>query len=248
MGESTCICIPTYNERESLPEIIARLAPLDVSCLVIDDNSPDRTGEIAEALAEEHPWLSVLHNGQRSGLGGAYRAGMHWALDAGYELIGQMDADGQHPPELIPALEDAARGAALVVASRYLPGGGSPEWSATRRVISRAGGWGARLLLGLRLTDPTGGYRLWRRGLLAAIDIPSTTSEGFVFQIETAYRAQRCGAEVVEVPYVFAARRAGSSKMDGGIVREGISVAWRLRREKWPGAESPAAHDGDPPR
>jgi len=248
MGERTCICIPTYMERDSLPDLIARLEPLAVDCLVIDDDSPDGTGQLAEQLRREHPWLHVLHHGIRAGLGGAYRAGFAWALARDYALIGQMDADGQHPPELIPALQAAAHGSALVVASRYLPGGGSPEWSPTRRLLSRTGGLGTRLLLDLRLSDPTGGYRLWRRGLLEEIDFPSTAAEGFVFQIETAYRAQRLGAQVSEVPYVFAARRAGESKMSGQIAREGLRVAWRLRRDPWrPPARKPAAPAGDRP-
>lgn len=227
------ICVPTYNERESLPGLIARLEPLDVDVLIIDDDSPDGTGQLADDLAAEHPWLHVLHNGDRSGLGGAYRAGFAWALAQGYELIGQMDADGQHPPEFLPVLIEAIDDAALAVASRYLPGGGSPEWSRHRRAISRIGGLGARGVLRIPLTDPTGGFRLWRAELLRQIDVASTTSEGFVFQVETAYRAMRLDARMIEVPYVFAARRAGDSKMSSAVAREGIAVALRLRRHPW---------------
>jgi dolichol-phosphate mannosyltransferase len=226
------LCLPTYNERENLPgmvralEAVRELTPIPGDVLVVDDNSPDGTGAIADALAAERPWLHVLHRPGKQGLGRAYLAGFRWALPRGYSHVLEMDCDFSHDPERVPALLEAALdGADLALGSRYVRGGGVANWSVTRRVVSAAGCLYARVLLGLGVRDLTGGFKCFRREVLEAIDLGSVTAEGYAFQIEMTYRTCRLGFTVREVPIVFTDRVAGGSKMTRQIVAE---AAWRV--------------------
>ncbi len=222
------VCVPTYNERENL-EPMARalgevLRPGD-EVLVIDDNSPDGTGEIADRLASELPYLRVLHRPEKQGIGPAYLDGFRDALAAGAELVLEMDCDFSHDPKDVPRLIAAADDADLVLGSRYVRGGGVRNWGLLRRVISRGGSLYAQVLLGLRLRDLTGGFKCYRRAVLEGIDLDGVSSAGYAFQIETTYRAVRAGFRVVEVPITFVDREVGGSKMSRAIVLEGF---WRV--------------------
>ena len=223
------LCLPTYNERENLEPMIAALGEaLDTSrdvVLVIDDGSPDGTGEIADRLASEHSWVSVLHRTTKEGLGPAYVAGFRHALAEGAELVLEMDCDFSHDPADVPRLIAAADGADLVLGSRYAPGGGTANWGLVRRFVSRGGCLYAQVLLGLRVRDLTGGFKCFRRQTLEAIDLDALSAHGYAFQIETTYRVKRAGLRIQEVPITFVERRAGASKMTGSIVAEAM---WRV--------------------
>jgi dolichol-phosphate mannosyltransferase len=222
------LVLPTYDEAENLEAFVdAVLAVLPSSrrILIVDDSSPDGTGEIADRLAGEHEEIEVLHRPRKEGLGPAYIAGFRQALAAGAELILEMDSDFSHDPAYLPRLIDAARTADLVLGSRYVPGGGVTEWGPLRRLISRAGSAYARLLLGVGIRDLTGGFKCFRREVLEAIDLDSVDSIGYAFQVELTYRAVRRGFRVVEVPITFRERRVGESKMTRAIVAE---AAWRV--------------------
>jgi dolichol-phosphate mannosyltransferase len=224
-----CICLPTYNEAENLERMLHRLAevvaPEDV-VLVIDDSSPDGTGRIAEELAGELPFVRVLHRPKKEGLGPAYIAGFHWALDQGAELVLEMDCDFSHDPADVPRLIAAAEdGADLVLGSRYVTGGGVANWSLLRRAISAGGSTYARLLLGVGIRDLTGGFKCYRRAVLEAIDLDTIDARGYAFQIQTTYRALRRGFRVVEVPITFTDRVLGGSKMSKAIVAEAV---WKV--------------------
>jgi len=227
---SATICLPTYNERENLESMLRALAPLGVNVLVIDDNSPDGTGEIADRLAEELSFVSVLHRAQKEGLGPAYLAGFKRALADGAEYILEMDCDFSHNPEdaarLIAACES---GADLALGSRYVPGGGTENWGRVRRLISVGGSWYARTLLGVRIRDLTGGFKCYRRAVLERIDLDAIRAKGYAFQIEGTYRTLRAGFTVVEVPITFAERTAGHSKMSRAIVLEAMTRVPALR-------------------
>jgi dolichol-phosphate mannosyltransferase len=232
------LVLPTYNEAgniEAIVEAVLVQLPSSARVLIVDDNSPDGTGEIADRLAQRLPAVRVLHRAQKEGLGPAYIAGFHHALGEGAGLVVEMDSDFSHDPAHLPQLLAAAERADLAIGSRYVPGGGISDWGVLRRAISRGGSAYARLVLGLRVHDLTGGFKCFRREVLEAIDLDSIQSRGYAFQIETTYRAIRQGFEVVEVPIVFRDRRVGSSKMDRAIVAE---AAWRvplLRFGKGPG-------------
>ncbi len=223
------LCLPTYNERENLESMIEALAEmLDTSrdeVLVIDDGSPDGTGEIADRLAGEHPWVSVLHRETKDGIGPAYIAGFRRALAEGAELVLEMDCDFSHDPADVPRLIAAAADADLVLGSRYAPGGGTANWGLLRRIVSRGGCLYAQVILGLRVRDLTGGFKCFRRETLEAIDLDALSAHGYAFQIETTYRVKRAGLRVTEIPITFVERRAGASKMTGSIVAEAI---WRV--------------------
>jgi dolichol-phosphate mannosyltransferase len=223
------LCLPTYNEMENLESMIRELAGvLDTSkdrVLVIDDASPDGTGEIADRLAAELPWVSVLHREHKEGIGPAYIAGFRWALAAGAELVLEMDCDFSHTPADVPRLIEAADDADLVLGSRYAPGGGTENWGLVRRFVSRGGCLYAQVLLGMRVRDLTGGFKCFRRSALEAIDLDALSAHGYAFQIETTYRIHRAGLRVKEVPITFVERRAGASKMTGSIVAEAI---WKV--------------------
>jgi dolichol-phosphate mannosyltransferase len=225
---SVWLVIPTYNEAANVEAIVtAVLAQLPPArrVLVVDDASPDGTGRIADRLARARDDVAVLHRGAKRGLGPAYVAGFGEALAGGAELIVQMDADFSHDPADLPRLLEAAAEADLVLGSRYAEGGGVTEWGPGRRGISRWGSAYARVALGIGVRDLTGGFKVFRRGVLEAIDLPSLVSLGYAFQVETTFRAIRAGFTVVEVPIVFHDRRVGQSKMTGAIVLE---AAWRV--------------------
>ena len=223
------LCLPTYDEGENLEAMIVALGEvLDTSSdrvLVIDDGSPDGTGEIADRLAAELPWVSVLHRETKEGIGPAYVAGFRHALAGDAELVLEMDCDFSHDPADVPRLIAATEAADLVLGSRYAPGGGTANWGLLRRIVSRGGCLYAQAILGLRVRDLTGGFKCFRREALEAIDLDALSAHGYAFQIETTYRVKRAGLRVQEVPITFVERRAGNSKMTGSIVAEAI---WRV--------------------
>jgi dolichol-phosphate mannosyltransferase len=222
------VILPTYNEAENLERIVVAVLeqlPPSATVLVVDDNSPDGTGEIADRLARSNESVRVLHRARKEGLGPAYLAGFHVALDAGAQRIIEMDADFSHDPSYLPRLIGAAENADLVIGSRYVPGGGVTEWGPTRRFISRGGSAYARMALGLPIRDLTGGFKCFRREVLEAINLDTIEARGYAFQVETTYRAIKAGFRVVEIPIVFRDRRDGTSKMRGAIVAEAI---WRV--------------------
>jgi dolichol-phosphate mannosyltransferase len=219
------VCLPTYNERENLERMVRRLGEHGVRVLVIDDNSPDGTGEIADRLAAELDYVSVLHRERKEGLGPAYLAGFQRALVEGSDLILEMDCDFSHNPDDVPRLVAATAEADLVLGSRYVRGGGTANWGLVRRFVSRAGCVYAQVLLGLRIRDLTGGFKCYKREVLEALPLDEIHSKGYAFQIETTYRAVRKGFTVREVPIVFVDRVEGGSKMSGTIVLEAI---WKV--------------------
>jgi len=221
------VVMPTYNERENVEPVAARVrrAVPDADLLVVDDNSPDGTGEVADKLAADDPHVHVLHRAGKAGLGAAYVAGFQWALERGYGAIVEMDADGSHRPEELPALLDALADADLVLGSRYVPGGSVLNWSKSRELLSRGGNTYARWMLGIELRDATGGYRAYRASTLRSIGLEEIESQGYCFQIDLALRAIRRGLRVVEVPITFVERVHGSSKMSRSIVAEAF---WRV--------------------
>jgi dolichol-phosphate mannosyltransferase len=224
------ICLPTYNERENLEAMLRALAPLDVNVLVVDDNSPDGTGTIADGLAAELDFVSVLHRERKEGLGPAYLAGFRRALADGAEFVLEMDCDFSHNPVDVPRLIDACRqGADLALGSRYIPGGGTENWGLGRRIVSWGGSFYARLLLGVRVRDLTGGFKCYRRRVLETIDLDDIHSKGYAFQIEGTYRTIRKGFRVVEVPIRFVDRTEGTSKMSRAIVLEAVTKVPSLR-------------------
>lgn len=219
------VCLPTYNERENVERMIRALHALGVSVLVIDDNSPDGTGEVADGLARELEGVSVLHRPHKEGLGPAYLDGFRRALADGAELILEMDCDFSHNPADVPRLLEAAEHADLVLASRYVEGGGTENWGLVRRFISRGGSLYAQVLLGLPVRDLTGGFKCYRKAVLEALPLDEIHSKGYAFQIETTYRAMRKGFSVREIPITFADRLEGGSKMSRAIVAEGV---WKV--------------------
>lgn len=229
--------IPTYNELESLPLTLARLrkAVPTADVLIADDNSPDGTGELADQFAAEDSQVHVLHRKGKEGLGAAYIAGFNWGLDAGYDVLVEMDADGSHQPEQLPLLLDAVeQGADLVLGSRWVPGGQVVNWPWQRKLISLGGSLYSRVLLGVKYRDITGGYRAFKRGTLEAIDLAKVDSVGYGFQVDMLWRTVRLGLKVVEVPITFVEREHGVSKMGGNIIQEamvnvakwGLSARW----------------------
>jgi dolichol-phosphate mannosyltransferase len=229
------ICLPTYDERENLaPMIDAILAVVpQVDVLVIDDNSPDGTGRLADEIAAREPRVKVLHRAGKEGLGRAYLAGFAWALARDYGLVLEMDCDFSHDPSYLPAMLAAAEGADLVLGSRYVDGGGTVNWGLLRKLISRGGSFYARAILGLAVRDLTGGFKCFRREVLEAIDLATVECTGYAFQIELTYRAARRGFQVRELPIVFADRRVGHSKMSRRIVLEAIRKVWSIRLSGW---------------
>jgi dolichol-phosphate mannosyltransferase len=220
------VCLPTYNERENLERMVGALADKDVSVLVIDDNSPDGTGELADRLAAEHDHVEVLHRPRKDGLGPAYLAGFERALaDPQVGLVLEMDADFSHDPADVPRLIAAAADADLVLGSRYVEGGSIGSWGAARRFVSAGGSLYARVLLGTPVHDLTGGFKCFHRRVLERLDLRAIDSRGYAFQIETTYRALRAGFRVVEVPITFVDREHGGSKMSRSIVLEAI---WKV--------------------
>jgi dolichol-phosphate mannosyltransferase len=228
---STVVCLPTFNERENLERMVRALGDKDVSVLVIDDSSPDGTGEIADRLATELDYVSVLHREKKEGIGRAYIAAFELLLaqnDA--ELILEMDCDFSHDPNDVPRLIAAVEdGADLALGSRYVAGGGTRNWGVIRRIISWGGSFYARVILGLRVRDLTGGFKCFRRNVLETLDLDAIESKGYAFQVETTYRVIRRGFTVVEVPIVFAERAEGTSKMSRAIFLEAVVRVPALR-------------------
>ena len=230
-GSGALIIIPTYNERENLPRIIpAALAQLpEAHVLVVDDLSPDGTGELADGIAAKDPRVHVEHRQGPRGLGNAYIHGFRWALEREYEFIFEMDADFSHQPQYLPLFLEAAAEADLVLGCRYMPGGGVEGWGVHRLLISRGGNLYARLVLGLPNRDLTGGFKCFRRRTLQGIDLDRVRSVGYNFQIELTWYASQAGFRIAEVPIVFPDRTMGVSKMNASIFHEALVGVWRLR-------------------
>jgi dolichol-phosphate mannosyltransferase len=228
--------IPTFNEAANLELIVSRLrtAQPDVDVLVVDDSSPDGTGDIADRLAADDEQVQVLHRTAKGGLGAAYLHGFAVAMEQGYDVIGEMDADGSHQPEQLHRLLTALREADLVIGSRYVPGGSIVNWPRRRELLSRGGNLYVRLLLGMHVKDATAGFRLFRRHTLEKIDLASVTSTGYVFQTDLAYRVVNAGLRVVEVPIEFIERVRGDSKMSGQVASESLKkiTVWGLRERR----------------
>jgi len=228
--------VPTYNEADNLAWIVGRLreAQPGVDVLVVDDGSPDGTGNLADALAAADPAVHVLHRESKAGLGAAYLAGFAWALDAGYDVVGEMDADGSHQPEQLRLLLEALADADLVIGSRWVPGGSVVNWPRRRELLSRGGNLYVRLLLGIDVRDATAGYRLFRRTALEKIDLASVRSTGYVFQTDLVTRCLRSGLTVREVPIEFVERVRGDSKMSGAVATESLRriTSWGLRERR----------------
>lgn len=236
--ERAVVVIPTYNEVENLAEIVARVrrSVPTIDVLVVDDGSPDGTGELADRLAAEDPHVHVVHRHAKEGLGAAYKEGFRVALADGYDVIGEMDADGSHQPEQLPALLAALEDADLVIGSRWVPGGSVVNWPWHRRALSQAGNLYTRALLGIGVRDATAGFRLFRRRTLETVGLDRVQAQGYVFQVELAYRALQAGLRVREVPIEFVERERGDSKMTPEVARESLvritrwGLTQRLRR------------------
>jgi dolichol-phosphate mannosyltransferase len=228
--------VPTYNERDNLAWIVGRLraATPDVDVLVVDDGSPDGTGKLADELAAADPQVTVLHRAEKAGLGAAYLHGFSVALERGYDVVGEMDADGSHQPEQLPLLLTALADADLVIGSRWVPGGSVVNWPLSRKVLSVGGNLYARVLLGIPLRDVTAGYRVFRSTTLKAIDLDSVESAGYIFQTDLAFRTLRAGLRVVEVPIEFVERVRGESKMSRDVATESLRriTSWGLRERR----------------
>ncbi|HKY97355.1 MAG TPA: polyprenol monophosphomannose synthase [Gemmatimonadaceae bacterium] len=232
MTERAIVIIPTYNERENItriiPAVLSQNAALEV--LVVDDGSPDGTGDIVDAIAAENPRVHAIHRAGKLGLGTAYVAGFRWALERDYELIFEMDADFSHNPERLPDFLEAIKSADLVLGSRYQNGQiNVVNWPISRLFLSYSANIYARRVTGLRVFDATGGFKCFRRRVLESIDLGDVKSNGYAFQIEMTYRAWKKGFRIVEIPIVFVDRTEGSSKMSKKIVREAVWMVWRLR-------------------
>jgi dolichol-phosphate mannosyltransferase len=227
---TTLIVMPTYNERENLPRMVARLLalPVKVDLLVVDDNSPDGTGKLADELAAKHPEVHVLHRAEKNGLGRAYLAGFKWALERGYEFVFEMDGDFSHNPDDVPAFIEAAQQADLVLGSRYMNGIRIINWPLSRLMLSKGAAFYVRVITGMPITDPTGGYKCFRRAALQALNLDAVHSNGYSFQIELTHKLWRQGYRVAEVPIIFTERVQGHSKMSGHIVSEALFMVWRL--------------------
>lgn len=229
--ERVVVIIPTYNEAVNLPQIAPVVLNQDprIDVLVVDDNSPDGTGRLADEMAAANPRVHVLHRQAKQGLGRAYLAGFAWALEQGYHAIFEMDADFSHDPTFIPSFLKAAEEADLVLGSRYATGVNVINWPISRLLLSLGANFYARVITGLPLTDSTGGFKCFRREVLAAIDLGRVRSNGYAFQIEMSFRAWKKGFRLKEIPIIFHDRVEGQSKMSKRIVREAIWMVWWLR-------------------
>ncbi len=223
--------MPTYDERENLPQIVPLVLAQDpgIHVLIVDDNSPDGTGELADKLAGENERIHVVHRPGKQGLGTAYIAGFKWALERDYEYVFEMDSDFSHNPDHIPQFLEAAQEYDLVLGSRYLRGVTVVNWPMSRLLLSYFANKYARVITGLPFTDTTGGFKCYRRKVLEEIDLDRITSEGYSFQIETTFRAWRKGFKIGEIKIIFTDRTEGTSKMSGKIIREAVWKVWWLR-------------------
>lgn len=230
------VVIPTYNERENIGPILERLlkALPDVNALVVDDGSPDGTGDIADELAKNDERIQVMHRTEKAGLGAAYVAGFRWGLSREYATIVEMDADGSHAPEDLPRVLDALEDADLSIGSRYVPGGSTVNWPFRRKLLSWGANLYAKIALGTKINDITAGFRAYRRKVLENLPLDEIASRGYCFQIDLAFRTKLAGFEVVEVPITFTEREVGQSKMSGSVVREAIVLVgmWGIKR-RW---------------
>jgi dolichol-phosphate mannosyltransferase len=240
----TLVVVPTYNERDNLPRLAVRLLqlPTPVDLLVVDDNSPDGTGKIADELAAKHAQIHVLHRTAKNGLGRAYVAGFQWALERDYEFVFELDGDFSHDPDEIPNFLKAAADADCVLGTRYKGGIRVINWPLRRLMLSRCAGIYVQVITGMPFSDPTGGYKCFRRRALQALDLGSIQSNGYSFQIELTHRLWRQGYRVTEVPIIFTDRVEGASKMSRDIVREAFVMVWKLWIQngcrRWPRATS----------
>lgn len=230
MSAETLVIVPTYNERDNLPTLVNRVLalPTSVDLLIVDDNSPDGTGQLADSLAAQHPQIHVLHRQEKSGLGRAYCAGFAWALERHYEFIFEMDGDLSHNPDDIPSFLKAAQNADLVLGSRYCHGIRVINWPLRRLMLSLCAARYVQIITGMPFTDPTGGFKCFRRAILQTIDLQSVDSNGYSFQIEMTHKIWRQGLRIAEVPIIFTDRFHGTSKMSPKIVREALHITWRL--------------------
>jgi len=230
MDLKSLVVVPTYNERDNLPELVKKVVaqPFRIELLIVDDNSPDGTGRLADELAAANPLVHVMHRPEKSGLGRAYIAGFKWALERDFEFILEKDGDFSHNPDDIPKFIQAAQDAALVLGSRYCNGIRVINWPLRRLVLSMGAGHYVRLITGMPFSDPTGGYKCFRRHALLSIDLDAIKSNGYSFQIEMTNRIWRQGMKVAEVPIIFTDRFQGTSKMSGKIVREALWMVWSL--------------------
>jgi len=230
MTQKALVIVPTFNERENLPPLIDRLInlPTPVQVLVVDDNSPDGTGQLADAIAAKNPMVHVLHRQEKNGLGRAYIAGFKWALERDFEFIFEMDGDFSHNPDDIPSFLQAVQEADLVIGSRYNKGIRVINWPLKRLMLSMGAAQYVRIITGLPISDPTGGYKCFRRRTLQSLDLDAIRSNGYSFQIEMTHKIWRQGLRIVEVPIVFTDRFHGSSKMSRHIVWEALFMVWRL--------------------
>lgn len=221
------VIIPTYNERASLPPIVERVrdATPDAHILVVDDNSPDGTGDLADSLAKSDDHVEVLHRTAKNGLGAAYLAGFRWGMSRGFDVLVEMDADGSHRPEHLPAMLEALAEADVVIGSRWVAGGGVVNWPRHRQWLSQGGNRYAQVMLGLSVRDATAGYRAYRKAALERMDLSTVASQGYCFQVDLTRRAAAAGLRIVEVPITFVERKQGDSKMSSSIVAEAL---WRV--------------------
>lgn len=260
MNDVPWLVLPTYNEAENIEaiidasgEVLSRAAPQGFAVLIVDDGSPDGTGEIADRLSAERPWVHVLHRSSKEGIGPAYLAGFRHALQAGAGRVLEMDSDFSHDPADLARLlaatdrDSPAGGVDLALGSRYVRGGGVSEWGLLRRFISQGGSTYARIVLSLHVHDLTGGFKCFRREVLEAIDFASVRSHGYAFQVELTYRAARAGFQIREVPIVFRDRRQGTSKMSWHIAAEAMWLVPRLRLAKAPPTRAERASDARTP-
>ena len=236
--DDVLVIIPTYNERDSLPPIVQRVrtATPDAHILIVDDNSPDGTGDLADSLASGDDHIQVLHRTAKNGLGAAYLAGFRWGMSRGFDVLVEMDADGSHRPEYLPAMLVALQDADAVIGSRWVPGGGVANWPRHRQWLSQGGNRYTQIMLGLGVRDATAGYRAYRRSALERMDLSTVSSQGYCFQVDLTRRAAAAGLRIVEVPITFVEREQGDSKMSGAIVAEAL---WRVTQ--W-GVVSRAGH------
>jgi dolichol-phosphate mannosyltransferase len=230
MSKDTLVIVPTFNERDNLTVLIERVLnlPVAVDLLIVDDNSPDGTGQLADNYAAKHPAIHVLHRSQKQGLGRAYCAGFAWALKEDYEFIFEMDGDLSHNPDDIPVFLKAAKDADLVLGSRYCNGIRVINWPLKRLMLSLSAAKYVQLITGMPFSDPTGGFKCFRRRTLESIDLESVDSNGYSFQIEMTHKIWRQGLRIVEVPIIFTDRFHGTSKMSPKIVREALRITWKL--------------------
>ena len=244
------VIVPTYNERENLPRLVPDILRQGEAfqVLVVDDNSPDGTGQLADELAADDPRVNVLHRGGKRGLGTAYVDGFRWSLDHGFDYVFEMDADFSHDPADLPRLLEAAVVDGVAVGSRWVAGGGTRNWSLLRKLVSRGGSLYAQLVLGVPVNDLTSGFKCFSSRVLRGLDLDSIHSNGYAFQVEVNYRCHRLGYRIAEVPIVFVDRRVGKSKMSPWIVLEAMAVCWKLRLYGVsPARAAPAKYSKIPP-